>query len=61
MNEEQAVILAILLSKGNIEDKAPEYIREKIEAVQKELPEALLDPFARRIFQRWLDKWRVRG
>ena len=62
MNEEQVAVLAILLTKHGIPTAVPEYIREKIEQVQRipETPERLLDDQLRPLFNEWAYRMGVR-
>jgi hypothetical protein len=59
MNEEQAVVLAILLNHGaGIISKAPDYIREKVAAVLRgDHPERLLDHEGRALYDNWHTLW----
>lgn len=62
MNEEQVAVLAILLTKHGIATAVPEYIKEKIEQVQRipETPERLLDDQLRPLFNEWAYRLGVR-
>ncbi len=59
MNEEQAVVLAILLNHGEgVISKTPGYIEEKIDAVQRgDHPERLLDNVGRVLYNNWRTTW----
>ena len=60
MNVEEAVVLAILLNKGSILNKNPDYIAEKAEVVQLDWrqPQRLLDSEGLKIFKEWQAIWR---
>lgn len=56
----QAVVFAILMeNNGGIIYKCPEYVLEKLIAVRREDPEALLDMFNLAKFRQWCEKWHV--
>ena len=59
MDVEEAVVLAILLNKGSILNKSPDYISEKAEMVElEENPECLLDQEGFNTFRKWKSVWR---
>ena len=62
MQVDQAIVLTILLSKGEVPYISPDYVRENVEAVEKgEFPERILDAEGRAVFNQWLERWGTRG
>ena len=60
MNTKQAVVLAILLTKGEIKHMAPAYIQEKVEWVLRlEDPWMLLDKESLAVYREWSERWTV--
>ena len=60
MNEAQAVVLAILLSKNGVQLKPPDVISKTIHAVRKAgEPAQLLDSEGRQVYDRWVKIWDV--
>ena len=58
MNTRQAVVLSILLTKGEIKYMAPAYVEEKVEKVLKyDDPWMLLDKESLAIYREWAERW----